>query len=62
MEFNDLPFANPKDIFWTIKQTLSSRNNYMQMMANIKVSLHNLLVHNYPNYKSFFKDLDSKTA
>ncbi|TXL67462.1 IS110 family transposase [Cerasibacillus terrae] len=61
-EFDKLPYANPKDIFWTIKQTLSSRNNYMQMMANIKVSLHNLLVHNYPNYKSFFKNLDGKTV
>ncbi|UQD53397.1 IS110 family transposase [Bacillus methanolicus] len=62
MEFDKLPFANPQDIYWTIKQTLSSRNNYMQMATNIKVSLHNFLVHNYPNYKSFFKDLDSKTA
>lgn len=61
-EYDKLPNATPKDIFWTIKQSLNSRNNYAQMMANIKVSLHNLLVHNYPNYKSFFKDLDSKTA
>ncbi len=61
-EYDNLPFANPKDIYWTIKQTLSIRNNYVQMMANIKVSLHNLLVHNYPNYKSFFKDFDSKTS
>lgn len=61
-EYDNLPFANPKDIYWTIKQTLGIRNNYIQMMANIKVSLHNLLVHNYPNYKSFFKDFDSKTS
>jgi hypothetical protein len=61
-EFNDLPFANPQDIYWTIKQTLNSRNNYNQMAANLKVSLDNLLLHHYPNYKSFFKDLDSKSA
>lgn len=61
-EFDYLPFANPKDIFWAIKQTLGIRNNYMLMMSNIKISLHNLLVHNYPNYKSFFKDFESKTA
>jgi transposase len=61
-EYDNLPFANPKDIYWTIKQTLSIRNNYVQMMSNIKVSLHNLLIHNYPNYKSFFKDFDSKTS
>ncbi len=62
MEFNELPFANPQDIYWTIKQTLNSRNNYMNMATNFKVSLHNLLVHHYPSYKSFFKDLNSKTS
>jgi transposase len=61
-EFDNLPFADPKDIFWAIKQTLGIRNNYMLMMSNIKISLHNLLVHNYPSYKSFFKNFESKTA
>ena len=32
------------------------------MATNIKVSLHNLLLHHYPNYKAFFKNLESKTA
>ncbi|WP_141336833.1 transposase, partial [Paenibacillus sp. tmac-D7] len=61
-EYDAHPIANPQDIYLAIKQTLSTRNNYVQMVANMKISLHNLLVHHYPNYTDFFQDLDSKTS
>jgi transposase len=61
-EYNKLPFANPQDVHLAIKQTLNTRNNYVQMASNIKISLQNILVHHYPMYKEFFKDLESKTA
>lgn len=32
------------------------------MVSNMKTSLHNLLIHHYPNYTLFFKDFESKTA
>lgn len=62
MEYDAHPVANPQDIYLAIKQTLSTRNNYVKMVANMKLSLHNLLIHHYPNYTDFFKDLESKTA
>lgn len=62
MEYDAHPIANPQDIYLAIKQTLSTRNNFVQMAANMKTSLHNLLVHHYPNYTEFFKDFESKTA
>jgi transposase len=61
-EYKHLPFANPQDVYLAIKQTLNTRNNYVQMAANIKMSLQNILVHHYPMHKEFFKDLESKTA
>ncbi|MCP3761228.1 IS110 family transposase [Domibacillus sp. A3M-37] len=61
-EYKNLPFANPQDVYLAIKQTLNTRNNYIQMAANIKMSLQNILVHHYPMHKEFFKDLESKTA
>lgn len=61
-EYNHLPLANPQDIYLAVKQTLNTRNNYVQMAANIKMSLQNILVHHYPMHKEFFKDLESKTA
>lgn len=60
-EFKHLPFADPQDVYLAIKQTLNTRNNYVQMTANIKMSLQNILVHHYPMHKEFFKDLESKT-
>ncbi|MFJ7848229.1 IS110 family transposase [Peribacillus sp. NPDC097224] len=61
-EYKHLPFADPQDVYLAIKQTLNTRNNYVQMTANIKMSLQNILVHHYPMHKEFFKDLESKTA
>lgn len=61
-EYKHLPFANPQDVYLAIKQTLNTRNNYVQMAVNIKTSLQNILVHHYPMHKEFFKDVESKTA
>ncbi|MFJ7639475.1 transposase [Peribacillus sp. NPDC097225] len=58
-EYKHLPFTYPQDVYLAIKQTLNTRNNYVQMTANIKMSLQNILVHHYPMHK---EDLESKTT
>lgn len=62
IEFDNLPFAKPGDLYLAIQQILNTRNNYNVMSTNLQVSLHNLLIHNYMNYKSLFKDFNSKMS
>ncbi|NTZ20579.1 hypothetical protein EXW96_24590 [Paenibacillus sp. JMULE4] len=37
MEYDAHPVANPQDIYLAIKQTLSTRNNYVKMAATMKL-------------------------
>jgi transposase len=60
--FKRLPDANPQDIYLAIQQTLNTRNQLDKAANGFKISLHNVLIHHYPNYKKFFKNFESKTA
>jgi transposase len=57
-----LPNANPQDVYWTIKQLVNRRSALVKEGAKLKQQLHIQLSHNYPSYKEFFSEIDSKTS
>lgn len=61
-DFNDLPDANPNDIYWTIKQTVNRRDSLVKVQTALKDQLHNQLMYSYPSYKKFFSELCGKGA
>ncbi|QGG48879.1 IS110 family transposase [Heliorestis convoluta] len=61
-ELDSMPTANPVDFYMAVRQTLTSRNHYIQMITSLKNSIHNMLIHHYANYTDFFKDFESRTA
>lgn len=59
---DDLPDANPQDIYWTIGQLVARRNSIVKHAASLKNQLHQQLSYHYPSYKKFFCDIDGKAA
>ncbi|KAI7256072.1 hypothetical protein KC345_g11033 [Hortaea werneckii] len=59
---DELPDANPQDIYWTIGQVVARRNSIVKHAAMLKNQLHQQLSYNYPSYKKFFCDIDGKAA
>jgi transposase len=59
---NQLPDANPSDIYWTIGQMVGRRDALIKTHATLKNQLHGYLSNQYPSYKKFFSEIDGKTA
>jgi len=59
---DELPDANPQDIYWTIGQVVARRNSIVKHAAMLKNQLHQQLSYHYPSYKKFFCDIDGKAA
>lgn len=59
---DELPDANPQDIYWTIGQVVARRNSIVKHAATLKNQLHQQLSYHYPSYKKFFCDIDGKAA
>ncbi len=59
---DELPEANPQDIYWTIGQVVARRNSIVKHAAMLKNQLHQQLSYHYPSYKKFFCDIDGKAA
>ena len=57
-----LPDAKHQDIYWTIRQMVKRRDAIVKCMAALQNQLHSQLMYNYPSYRSFFCDVDGKTA
>ncbi|MBA2874573.1 IS110 family RNA-guided transposase [Thermaerobacillus caldiproteolyticus] len=57
-----LPDAEPKDVYWSIKQLVTRRNALVKAQGALKNQLHVQLSHHYPSYKKFFAEVDGKTA
>jgi transposase len=61
-KLDTLPYANPQDLYWTIKMMVNRRNSIVKSITNLTNQLHENLNYNYPSYKKFFSDVNSKTA
>ncbi len=61
-KLNDLPDANPQDLYWTMAQLVGRRESLVKTQIIIKNQLHVNLVHNYPKYTKFFALIDGKAA
>lgn len=59
---DELPDANPQDMYWTIGQLVARRNAIVKHAATVKNQLHQQLSYHYPSYKKFFCDIDGKAA
>ncbi|UFJ40493.1 transposase [Brevibacillus humidisoli] len=59
---DELPDANPQDIYWTIGQLVARRTAIVKHAASLKNQLHQQLSYHYPSYKKFFCDIDGKAA
>lgn len=59
---DELPDANPQDIYWTIGQLVARRNALVKNASSLKNQLHQQLSYHYPSYKKFFCDIDGKAA
>lgn len=57
-----LPDANPLDLYWTIRMLVNRRNAIVKSITTLTNQLHGQLYNNYPSYKKFFCDVNSKTA
>lgn len=61
-KLNDLPDANPQDIYWTIGQLVTRRYALVKASTALKNQLHIQLSYSYPSYKDFFSEIDGATA
>lgn len=59
---DELPDANPQDIYWTIGQLVARRNAIVKHASSLKNQLHQQLSYHYPSYKKFFCDINGKAA
>lgn len=57
-----LPDANPQDVYWTIGQLVTRRNDLIKALTSLKNPSHMQLSYPYPSYKKFFSELDGKCA
>lgn len=61
-KLDTLPDANPQDLYWTIKMLVNRRDAIVKSITTLTNQLHEQLNYNYPSYKKFFSDVNSKTA
>ena len=61
-KLDTLPNANPQDLYWTIKMMVNRRDAIVKSITTLTNQLHENLNYNYPSYKKFFSDVNSKTA
>ena len=61
-KLNELPDANPIDIYWTLSMLVGRRDAIVKASTALKNQLHNHVVHHYPSYREFFSVFDCNTA
>ncbi|MEJ9217659.1 IS110 family transposase [Paenibacillus glucanolyticus] len=59
---DELPDANPQDLYWTLGQLVARRNSIVKHASSLKNQMHQQLSYHYPSYKKFFCDIDGKAA
>jgi len=61
-KFGELPDAKPDDTFWVLRSLVARRLLLVRHRAAAKNYLHSLLIHQYPNYRDYFDNIDCKTS
>ena len=60
--FDDLPHARPHEAHFIMGLLVSKRQAFSKQKRKLKSTLHSLLFPQYPNYHTFFSNLDAKSA
>jgi len=61
-KFDELPAAEPDDTYWVLRSLVARRLLLVRHRSAAKNYLHNLLTHQYPNYRDYFENVDCKTS
>ena len=61
-KFGELPDANPEEMYWVLRSLVIRRASLVRQNLAAKNTLHSLLTQHYPNYRSFFVNIDFKTS
>jgi len=61
-KFGELPDAEPQDEYWILRSLVARRNLLIRQRAATKNYLHSLIMQSYPNYRTFFENIDCKTS
>jgi len=61
-KYDELPAADPRDIYWTLGMLVGRRNAVVKSNAALKNQIHGNIVHHYPSYKQFFTVFDCKAG
>jgi len=61
-KLNDLPDADPQDKYWILRTAVMRRNFIVNNNASLKNHLHTLLTPHYPNYRSFFYNIEGNSS
>ena len=61
-KFGELPDAIPEDMYWILRSLVVRRAALIKQNVASKNMLHSFLTQHYPNYTSFFTNIDCKTA
>jgi transposase len=58
----ELPDVTVQDTFWILRTIVVRRDYLVQNNKGLKNHLHSLLTQHYPNYRSFFENIDCDTS
>jgi len=61
-KFGELPDANPEEMYWILRSLVVRRASLVRQNVASKNMLHSFLTQHYPNYRSFFVNIDCNTA
>jgi len=61
-KFSTLPDAQPEDKYWVLRTLVARRDFVVKNNIALKNHLHSLLMQHYPNYRSFFQNIDGQTS
>ena len=60
--FGELPDANPEEMYWVLRSLVVRRASLVRQNVASKNMLHSFLTQHYPNYRSFFVNIEYKTS
>ena len=61
-KLGELPDADTDDKYWILRTLVMRRNFIIKNNTSLKNHLHSILMFHYPNYRSFFPEIDSKAS
>jgi len=61
-KFSELPTPTLQDKFWVLRSLVIRRDSLIDTNKRLKNHLHTLLTQHYPNYRSFFSEIDGYTS